>query len=47
MAENKKQIQEETKTELLKFTENLDNMQHFADAADKILQLIDLTNSAT
>ena len=47
MAETKKQIAEETKTELLKFTENLDNMRQFADAADKILQLIDLTSSAT
>lgn len=46
MAETKKQT-EETKTELLKFTENLDNMKQFADAADKILQLIDLTNSTT
>lgn len=50
MAETKKtsnkQI-EETKTELLKFTENLDNMRQFADAADKILQLVDLTSSAT
>ena len=46
MAETKKQI-EENKTELLKFTENLDNMKQFADAADKILQLIDLTSSAT
>ena len=47
MAETKKQTIEETKTELLKFTENLDNMKQFADAADKILQLIDLTSSAT
>lgn len=47
MAETKKQTVQETKTELLKFTENLDNMKQFADAADKILQLIDLTNSAT
>ena len=46
MAETKKQV-EETKAELLKFTENLDNMKQFADAADKILQLIDLTNSST
>lgn len=47
MAESKKQTKEESKTELLKFTENLDNMKQFADAADRILQLIDLTSSAT
>lgn len=46
MAEIKKQT-EETKMDVLKFTENLDNMKQFADAADKILQLIDLTSSAT
>ena len=46
MAETKKQ-KEEIKTDILKFTENLDNMKQFADAADKILQLIDLTSSAT
>ncbi len=46
MAETKKQI-EESRIELLKFTENLDNMKQFADAADKILQLVDLTSSAT
>lgn len=47
MAETNKNNKEEVKTELLKFTENLDNMKQFADAADKILQLIDLTSSAT
>lgn len=47
MAETQKQTKEETKTDVLKFTENLDNMKQFADAADKILQLIDLTSSAT
>jgi hypothetical protein len=47
MAETKKQTTEESKTELIKFTESLDNVKQFADAADKILQLIDLTNSAT
>ena len=46
MAEAKKQM-EETKIEALKFTESLDNMKQFADAADKILQLVDLTSSAT
>lgn len=47
MAETKKQSTEENKTDVLKFTESLDNMKQFADAADKILQLIDLTSSAT
>lgn len=46
MAETKKQI-EETKTGLVKFTESLDNMRQFADAADNILKLIDLTQSTT
>ena len=47
MAETKKQTAEENKIDVLKFTESLDNMQQFADAADRILQLIDLTSSAT
>ena len=47
MAETKKQTIEENKTDVLKFTESLDNMKQFADAADKMLQLIDLTSSAT
>lgn len=46
MAENKKQT-EEIRAELLKYTESINNMQQFADAADKILQLVDLTSSAT
>ena len=46
MAETKKHT-EEIKSELLKYTESIDNMKQFADAADKILQLVDLTSSAT
>ena len=47
MAETKEQIKEETQVDILRFTENLDNMQQFASAVDKILQLVDLTSSAT
>lgn len=47
MAEIQNKTTKETKTDVLKFTENLDNMRQFADAADKILQLVDLTSSAT
>ena len=46
MAETQKQV-EEIKTELLKYTESIDTMKQFADAADRILQLVDLTSSAT
>ncbi|MEE1301717.1 MAG: hypothetical protein UHD64_02950 [Bacteroidales bacterium] len=47
MAETKNQTVEQTKTELLKFTENLDSMKQYAAAVDNILQLVDLTSSAT
>ena len=46
MAETKKQAEGKT-TELVKFTESLDNMRQFADAADNILRLIDLTQNPT
>ena len=46
MAETKKQM-EKTRIEALQFTESLENLKQFADAADKILQLVDLTSSAT
>ena len=46
MAETKNKV-EETKTDLVKFTESLGNMQQFADAADSILRLIDLTQNTT
>ncbi len=47
MAEAKKQTEEKVKTELFKLTENIDNMRQYATAVDKILQLVDLTNSST
>ncbi len=48
MAETKNQTkEEEMKTELFKLTENIDNMRQYASAVDKILQLVDLTNSST
>lgn len=47
MAETKKQTTEEITTELFKLTENIDNMRQYASAVDKILQLVDLTNSST
>lgn len=47
MAETKKQTKEQTKTELLKFTKNLDNMKQYAAAVDNILKLVDLTSSTT
>ena len=46
MAEAKKQTTE-TATEQLNFTENLDKMRQFADAADNILRLVDLTQNTT
>lgn len=45
MAETKKQTTETT--EQLNFTENLDKMRQFADAADNILRLVDLTQNTT
>ena len=45
MAETKKQATETT--EQLNFTENLDKMRQFADAADNILRLVDLTQNTT
>ena len=47
MAETKTPQNKVNTTEALQFTENLDKMKMFADAADKILQLVDLTSSAT
>lgn len=47
MAEIKNQTKDEVKTELFKLTENIDNMQQYAKAVDKILQLVDLTSSST
>lgn len=48
MAENEKQIAEqETQNELLQFAENFSNMQQYATAVDKILQLVDLTTNTT
>lgn len=48
MAETKTNTkEEEMKTELFKLTENIDNMRQYASAVDKILQLVDLTNSST
>ena len=46
MAETKKQI-EGTKKEQLNFTDSLDKMRQFADAADNILRLVDLTQNPT
>lgn len=47
MAETKHQTKENAKTELLQFTENMDNIRQYATAVDKLLQLVDLTSSAT
>lgn len=47
MAESKNQTKEEIKTELFKLTENIDSLRQYATAADKILQLVDLTSSST
>ena len=47
MAETKNPTKEEAKVDILKFTENLDNVQQFATAVDKILQLVDLTSNST
>lgn len=47
MAETKKQTESQNKTDLLKFTENFSNMRQYAEAVDKILQLVDLTSGTT
>lgn len=48
MAEIKKSISEqEMKDELLKFTENLENMKQYAAAVDNIFKITDLSSSST
>ena len=48
MAEAKKTTKEqETTNELLKFTENFQNIQQYATAVDNILKLVDLSSSST
>lgn len=47
MNEITEQSENKNKSDLLKFTENLDNMKQYAAAVDNILQLVDLTGSAT
>lgn len=46
MAETEKQVNKENQSDLLNFTENLNNIQQYASAIDKIVQLTDLTSSS-
>jgi hypothetical protein len=46
MAENEKQVNKENQFDLLNFTENLNNIQQYASAIDKIVQVTDLTSSS-
>ena len=46
MAETQKQVNKENQFDLLNFTENLNNIQQYASAIDKIVQLTDLTSSS-